>query len=109
MLWLRFRGTALAFSTVLTVLKAGAIAGIVTFCVSDYMANAALPEDFVLPQIKLSPYEIFANQVPLFDVDFFNPMEDITVQSSQRDKLQENGVSSDDLEDKLKDLRNKYY
>lgn len=107
--WLRFHGTALAFSTVLTVLKAGAIAGIVTFCVSDYMANAALPEDFVLPQIKLSPYEIFANQVPLFDVDFFNPMEDITVQSSQRDKLQENGVSSDDLEDKLKDLRNKYY
>ena len=71
-----FHGAALAFSTVLTVLKAGAIAGIVTFCISDYMANAALPEDFVLPQIKLSPYEIFANQVPLFDVDFFNPMDD---------------------------------
>lgn len=99
---MHFRGAALAFSTVLTVLKAGAIAGIVTFCVSDYMANAALPEDFVLPQIKLSPYEIFANQVPLFDVDFFNPMEDITVQSSQRDKLQENGVKPDDLEEKLK-------
>ena len=99
---MHFRGAALAFSTVLTVLKAGVIAGIVTFCVSDYMANAALPEDFVLPQIKLSPYEIFANQVPLFDVDFFNPMEDITVQSSQRDKLQENGVKPDDLEEKLK-------
>lgn len=40
------------------------------------MTNAVLPEDFVLPQIKLSPYEIFANQVPLFDVDFFNPMDD---------------------------------
>lgn len=73
---MHFRGAALAFSTVLTVLKAGVIAGIVTFCVSDYIANAALPEDFVLPQIKLSPYEIFANQVPLFDVDFFNPMDD---------------------------------
>lgn len=73
---MHFRGAALAFSTVLTVLKAGVIAGIVTFCVSDYIANATLPEDFVLPQIKLSPYEIFANQVPLFDVDFFNPMDD---------------------------------
>lgn len=73
-----FHGATLAFSTVLTVLKDGAIAGIVTFYISGYMANAALPEDFVLPQIKLSPYEIFANQVPLFDVDFFNPMDDLS-------------------------------
>lgn len=69
-------GTALAIAgSVLTVLKAGAIAGVITFCISSYVTNAVLPEDFVLPQIKLSPYEIFANQIPLFDVDFFNPME----------------------------------
>ena len=69
-------GTALAVASgVLTVIKSGAIAGVITFFISGYIANAALPEDFVLPQIKLSPYEIFANQIPLFDVDFFNPMD----------------------------------
>jgi membrane protein len=61
---------------VLTVVKAGVIAGVVTFCVTGAIENAVLPDDFVLPQISLSPYEIFANQIPLFDVDFFNPMED---------------------------------
>ena len=66
----------LTFATVLTVVESGVVAGIVTFCVSGVFANAVMQEDFVLPQIKLSPYEIFANQVPLFDVDFFNPMED---------------------------------
>lgn len=73
-------GTALAImGSVLTVLKAGAVAGIVTFCAGTAIAGAILPEDFVLPQIKLSPYEIFANQVPLFNVDYFNPMEDTVV------------------------------
>ena len=64
---------------VLTVFKAGVIAGVVTFCVSGAIANAVLPDDFVLPQISLSPYEIFANQIPLFDVDFFNPSESMWV------------------------------
>lgn len=58
---------------IITVMKAGVIAGVISFAVSGYIANAVLPEDFVLPQIKLSPYEIFADQVPMFDVDFFNP------------------------------------
>ena len=67
-------GTALSIAgSVVTVLKTGLVAGIITFFVSGYIANAVLPEDFVLPQIKLSPYEIFADQVPMFDVDFFNP------------------------------------
>lgn len=64
---------------VLTVFKAGVIAGVVTFCVSGAIADAVLPDDFVLPQISLSPYEIFANQIPLFDVDFFNPSESMMV------------------------------
>lgn len=63
----------LTFATVLTVVESGVIAGVISFCVSGGLANAVMQEDFVLPQIKLSPYEIFANQVPLFDVDFFNP------------------------------------
>ena len=63
----------LTFATVLTVVENGVIAGVISFCVADVLNNAVMQEDFVLPQIKLSPYEIFANQVPLFDVDFFNP------------------------------------
>ena len=81
---------------VLTVLKAGVVAGIVTFCISDYIANAVLPEDFVLPQIKLSPYEIFANQIPLFDVDFFNPMDkQIKTTVVEPEKVEETKIDLD--------------
>ena len=77
-------GISLAIvGSVLTVLKAGAIAGVVTYFISSAIAGAVLPEDFVLPQISLSPYEIFANQIPLFDVDFFNPSDDVVVDNTK--------------------------
>jgi hypothetical protein len=99
-------GTALAIAgSVLTVLKTGVVAGVITFCISGYIANAALPEDFVLPQIKLTPYEIFANQVPLFDVDFFNPKKDIETNTEESSKLLKTGVTSGKLEETLKELR----
>ncbi len=35
--------------------------------------GAAFPGDIYLPVYKVSPEEIFSNQLPLFDVNFFNP------------------------------------
>ena len=93
-------GTALAIAgSVLTVLKTGVVAGVITFCISGYIANAALPE------VKLTPYEIFANQVPLFDVDFFNPKKDIETNTEESSKLLKTGVTSGKLEETLKELR----
>lgn len=37
--------------------------------------------DFVLPQYELSPYEIFANQITVLDVNFFNPKDNETVEA----------------------------
>lgn len=92
---------------ILTVFNSGVIAGVLTFCVSSYMANAMLPEDFVLPQIKISPYEIFANQIPLFDVDFFNPMKDIDSVTTQNVYQIKSGISENDIQSNLDDLRNR--
>ena len=98
-------GTALVIAgSVLTVIKSGVIAGVLTFCVSSYVANAALPEDFVLPQIKLSPYEIFANQIPVFDVDFFNPSKDID--SVETESEVQTGIKAEDFQGILNNLRN---
>ena len=67
-------GALVVVKGLVTVAIRGALYGVVAFAVSGYALNAILPEDFVLPMIELSPYEIFANQIPIFDVDFFNPM-----------------------------------
>ena len=67
-------GMSLAvIGAVVKVVEAGLIAGFVTYAASGYIANAALPEDFVLPEISISPYEIFSDKIALLDVDFFNP------------------------------------
>ena len=61
-------------SAIFTVVKAGVVAGVVTFAVTSYLSDATFGEKVVLPSIRLTPYEIFTNQIPLFDVDFFSPM-----------------------------------
>ena len=104
-------GTAVAIvAGVIKVTINAVVVGVVTFSVSSVLANAALPEDFVLPQIKLSPYEIFANQVPLFDVDFFNPMEDVAVDVDDTNvKELKTNIDSSEMQSVLDELRNRYY
>lgn len=98
-------GTALAIASgMITVIKSGVIAGVITFFVSGYVANAVLPEDFILPQIQLSPYEIFADQIPLFDVDFFNPKNDIETKTEEyipevKKKDDDPGEAEDNMSD----------
>lgn len=94
-------------SAVFTVVKAGVVAGVVTFAVTSYLSDATFGEKVVLPSIRLTPYEIFTNQIPLFDVDFFSPMTDLKTESSSKDKKLKTGISDDDIEKELKNLRNR--
>lgn len=94
-------------STIFTVVKAGVVAGVVTFAVTSYLSDATFGEKVVLPSIRLTPYEIFTNQIPLFDVDFFSPMTDLKTESSSKEKELKTGISDYDIEKELKNLRNK--
>lgn len=94
-------------SAIFTVVKAGVVAGVVTFAVTSYLSDAMFGEKVVLPSIRLTPYEIFTNQIPLFDVDFFSPMTDLKTESSSKEKELKTGISDYDIEKELKNLRNK--
>lgn len=94
-------------SAIFTVVKAGVVAGVVTFAVTSYLSDATFGEKVVLPSIRLTPYEIFTNQIPLFDVDFFSPMTDLKTESSSKDRELKTGISDYDIEKELKNLRNK--
>lgn len=96
-------------SAVFTVVKAGVVAGVVTFAVTSYLSDATFGEKVVLPSIRLTPYEIFTNQIPLFDVDFFSPMTDLKTESSSKvsKNALKSGISSEDVAKEFKDLRNR--
>lgn len=103
-------GAALAVANaVFTVVKAGVVAGVVTFAVTSYLSDATFGEKVVLPSIRLTPYEIFTNQIPLFDVDFFSPMTDLKTKSSSKvsKNALKSGISSEDVAKEFKDLRNR--
>lgn len=103
-------GAALAVaSAVFTVVKAGVVAGVVTFAVTSYLSDATFGGKVVLPSIRLTPYEIFTNQIPLFDVDFFSPMTDLKTESSSKvsKNALKSGISSEDVAKEFKDLRNR--
>ena len=96
-------------STIFTVVKAGVVAGVVTFAVTSYLSDATFGEKVVLPSIRLTPYEIFTNQIPLFDVDFFSPKTDLKTESSSKvsKNALKSGISSEDVAKEFKDLRNR--
>lgn len=96
-------------SAIFTVVKAGVVAGVVTFAVTSYLSDATFGEKVVLPSIRLTPYEIFTNQIPLFDVDFFSPMTDLKTESSSKvsKNALKSGISSEDVAKEFKDLRNR--
>lgn len=72
-------GTAAATFTVSisagTVL-AGAAAGV---CVGLWVNDALIPNDIYLPVFSITAEEIFSNELQLFDVNFFDPMDDLQV------------------------------
>lgn len=44
-------------------------------CTNDLIDD--LKGEFELPTIVYTPYTIFSNKIPLFDINFFNPMESV--------------------------------
>lgn len=50
----------------------GGAAAAVVMCTNDLIDD--LKGEFELPTIIYTPYTIFANKIPLFDINFFNPM-----------------------------------
>lgn len=96
-------------SAIFTVVQSGVVAGVVTFAVTSYLSDATFGEKVVLPSIRLTPYEIFTNQIPLFDVDFFSPMTDLKTESSSKvsKNALKSGISSEDVAKEFKDLRNR--
>ncbi len=58
------------------VLVTGAVTTI-TFPITTGLVEGRLPESFYLPLYSITPQEIFANKIPLLDVDYFNTMDSI--------------------------------
>ena len=61
---------ALVFHAIMSAIKWGAVVGIVVKTVSSSMLPGSI---VVLPQIKISPQEIFTNQIAMLDINFVNP------------------------------------
>lgn len=69
------------------VLVAGAIVGVSVGVITSKM----LPDDWYFPVYKISPQEIFADQVPALHINFINPKtydEEDQVKSSDSNKLE---------------------
>ena len=83
-------GAALAVGIIKAALTVGVGVAATTFTFSTTTAivKGALPSDFTLPIISVSPQEIFSNQIALLDVDFFNPMPDSETKDKETGKTQ---------------------
>lgn len=55
---------------------AGAVIG---YCAGVALKAKLIPEDIYLPAFSITAEEIFNNSIPLFDVNFFDPMDDKTI------------------------------
>lgn len=54
------------------------VVGVGSGLAASYISKQVMPNDFYLPLYRISPEEIFSNEVLLFDVNFFNPKEEKT-------------------------------
>lgn len=75
-------GVTLSSIGVGRVLMVSLTSGIVAATV--YNSNV-LPDDLKLPLYSVSPEEIFSNKISLFDVDFFNPNDEISKNTTEID------------------------
>lgn len=67
-------GATVAIKVGSGVLAGGILGGVL---VGYSLYKAWIPEDLYLPAFSLTPEKIFSNEILLFDVNFFNPMEPI--------------------------------
>ena len=66
-------GGSFVIKAVLTAAKYGAVAGFGAFAVARVIDSSLMPGDIYLPVFNLTPEEIFADEIWLFDVNFFEP------------------------------------
>lgn len=79
---LTIAGVAAALKGATTIIiTIGTVA--ITFPVTTTVIEGMLPNSFELPLFEITPQEIFANKIPLLDVDFFNPSESITLEDGE--------------------------
>ncbi len=86
---------------VVSVVTAGAvIAGVAGYSLAvDVLSGAFLPDITILPLYQISPEEIFAGKILLFDTNFFNPKK---VMAKYRDKNgEDHSMTVKAYEDKL--------
>ena len=77
-----------------------------TYIVSGWVLDEAfIPPTFYLPMYAISPEQIFSNEIPLLDVNFFNPKSNDyyeNVESSIPGNVQEDTNNTEDTDDKPK-------
>lgn len=74
---------------------AGATAGIV-FCTNELIDG--LKGEFDLPTIVYTPYTIFSNKIPIFDINFFNPMKSVDEDGKTSETIHEIEKINDETE-----------
>ena len=63
------------------LVKAGTI-----YAISGIMADKVFDNNLYLPLYSISPEEIFKGQILMFDIDFFNPKDNIKISTEKIDK-----------------------
>lgn len=89
-------GVALAVTIVksaATIIAIGTVATI-TFPVTTTIVEGMLPNSFQLPIFVVTPQEIFANKIPLLDVDFFNPSDETISVDNTKDLVKKESMGS---------------
>lgn len=77
-------GLSIAIIPGLIRIGVGVAAAIITFPVSTFIVEGMLPDTFYLPFFEITPHEIFANELPLLDVDFFHPNDAVDENSGTK-------------------------
>lgn len=66
-----------------------------------------LPTDLILPMYSLSPEAIFKGEILLFDVNFFNPKDNIRMKGADGQSIAVSGKSDEELEKWAEDHKTK--
>ena len=77
-------GLSIAIIPGLIRIGVGVAAAVITFPVSTFIVEGMLPDTFYLPFFEITPHEIFANELPLLDVDFFHPNDAVDENSGTK-------------------------
>ena len=89
-------GAAIAMTIIkggITVFAIGTVAT-VTFPITTTIVEGMLPNKFQLPIFVVTPQEIFSNKIPLLDVDFFNPNDEIIKVDNTKDLVKKESMGS---------------